>query len=114
MYELSDMSSIIKRMRNIFRSQANAEQTTASVKPQQSSVPQQQLQQAVPNGVVQQPLQTHDRAVAAPKTSAAASGQLTVQLQNQTNSNTVYAYISEYSHEPLIGPSDQVPSWASA
>ncbi|KAK5136800.1 hypothetical protein LTR08_002096 [Meristemomyces frigidus] len=90
------MPSIVTRIKNLFTSKAVTKQSTVSAELQQNGALHQPQQQGTPRDIQQQPLQTHDRAIfATPKKLAVtATGQLTIELQNQTSSSTVYAYIT--------------------
>lgn len=68
----------MKRIKGLFKRKANTQQSQAKAAPAQGSAQ-------------QQPIQSNQKVAQ----SASSSGQLTVQLQNQTSSSTVYAYISK-------------------
>lgn len=99
------MPSLMNRIKSLFNRKANKRRSTAKANtPQQNGASNQQSvlqngqQQPVQaqSNAQQQTVQTQDRATAATlATNAASTGQLPVQLQNQTSSSTVYAYISK-------------------
>lgn len=101
------MASLVNRVKSLFQKKANKKQFTAQSSQPQNGAPNEQQQaqqapQAPQNGAQQQPLQTQQKIATANKaTSATTSGTLTVQLQNQTSSSTVYAYISESPAQQL-------------
>ncbi|KAK5123543.1 hypothetical protein LTR85_002581 [Meristemomyces frigidus] len=90
------MAPFLSRIKSLFRKQANRKQSTAQATQSQNGAPKQQQQphQAAQNNAQQQPLQTQERVANATTSSASTSNTLTVQLQNQTSSSTVYAYIT--------------------
>jgi len=102
------MASLTSRFRNFFKKKnANKNQPVAQAPHQQNGVSKQEPNgvrgeqpyfQAGPQGNAhQQPLRAQQHTTAAAvATSATTSGNLTVKLQNQTTSSTVYAYISGF------------------
>lgn len=93
------MPSLMDRIRRIFKKRPNQQQQQSKFQPPMSSPTTDGASQtdgaaevAVQQGAQQQPL--NGKAV----TTSATASTLQIALQNQTNSNTVYAYISEYQY----------------
>ncbi len=85
------MASIKDRIRKLLGRNVKQQQTNGLASTHSNAVAQQQqpiVQHDGPSDSQQKTVQTQNR-------SATATGSLQIQLQNRTNSSTVYAYISE-------------------
>jgi len=95
------MASFTERIRKLFRRGANRKQPTTETRAQTETNAQQPLNQHDgANDSVQQTPKVQSQAKVAK--AATTTGSLQVRLQNQTNSSTVYAYISAWSNMVII------------